>query len=644
MTCRRLAVTAAAAVAAAILLLLGVPPLTAAQQGGAAADSDARVAALRRTLDSHPANFNAALELATTLHQLDHAAPNGGKRVPEAAAAYRRAAQLAASPAARAYVNSNLGALLLAGGRVGEAADAMHETLALARQLDMQRSDLYVGTLFNLAKAEQQLGRQEASQALMGQVLELADGVAGGTYLKAWAALKAPSPAQLKEMAACARYLRRKRTGVDEAGLSGRQRTAWHELQARWSWLDGLSEADQSWIGFGLFHAYQQAGRFEDAWRALHEANQLQDRAAPYDPAQDDANTAAILAMFQPPKPASADPAEATYAALMRGAAGFSGGPTRPIFVVGMPRSGSTLVEQILASHSQVWGAGEDTALAPLLPDLLAVLRGGGEVRAAEIQEVGLRYQAEMRGRVPPERAESVVWIVDKMLRNMWNVGFIAMMLPDACILHAARHPADAALSCYAQPFEGRGTPWASNLTAIAHQVELVQRLADHWDVVLPGRVLHVRYEDLIRDQQRTTRRMLQHCGIPWEPGVLDFYTTQRTVATASLAQVRQRLYADSVLQYRRYAAHLAPLLSPMRHWILRYEREAGLESSAALLAEVLGGGEAQQQQQQQQQAAGGPGSSSGSSSGSSRGGSRGGGTSGGPVSRGDKEKARDEL
>jgi uncharacterized membrane protein YgcG len=142
---------------------------------------------------------------------------------------------------------------------------------------------------------------------------------------------------------------------------------------------------------------------------------------------------------------------------------------------------------------------------------------------------------------------------------------------------------------------------------------------------------------------------MLQHCGIPWEPGVLDFHTTQRMVATASLAQVRQRLYADSVLRYRRYAAHLAPLLSPLRPWILRYERDAGLESSAALLAEVLGGGEAQQQQQQQQQqAAGGPGSSSGSSSGSSRGGSTGGstggGTSGGPVSRGDKEKARDEL
>jgi hypothetical protein len=100
------------------------------------------VAALRRTLDSHPADFNAALELATTLHQLDHAAPNGGKRVPEAAAAYRRAAQLAASPAARSYVTSNLGALLLAGGRVVEAAEAMHETLALARQLNMQRSDL----------------------------------------------------------------------------------------------------------------------------------------------------------------------------------------------------------------------------------------------------------------------------------------------------------------------------------------------------------------------------------------------------------------------------------------------------------------------------------------------------------------------
>jgi hypothetical protein len=165
----------------------------------------------------------------------------------------------------------------------------------------------------------------------------------------------------------------------------------------------------------------------------------------------------------------------------------------------------------------QVWGAGEDTALAPLLPDLLAVLQGGGEIEAARIAAVGGRYIKEMRERLPPERA-GARWFVDKMLRNAWwvvrcfggallrcvcllncrraatpalhalstlepqstramlawpqpvrccrNLGFIAMMLSDACIIHAARHPADTGLSCYAQPFEGRGTPWASNLTS----------------------------------------------------------------------------------------------------------------------------------------------------------------------------------
>ncbi|PSC69236.1 sulfotransferase [Micractinium conductrix] len=592
--CRALAAAALLAAAAVAAAVVAGQPDAAAARGGL----EAEVATARAAAAAAPDSFEAQLALAGALHRADHAAPNGGKRVPDAAAAYRRAAALApggpASPAA-AYVLSNLGALLLSGGRVGEAGEVMNATLALAESLGMQRSDVYVGTLFNLAKAEQQRGEQERSQALLLQVVESARGVAGASFLKAWAGLKSFSPEQLAEMEEIQRYLRRARQGpVDEAALSRGERHAWQALQARWGWLGALSPADQSWFNFALWAAYQQAGRHEEAWQALAEGNALQDAAAPFDPAQDTGNVAAIVRMFQPPKPSSADPGDAFYAALMRGEAGFRDPPgLRPIFVVGMPRSGSTLVEQILASHSQVWGAGEDTALAPLLPDLLAVLHApSGQVEASNIAAVGARYIADMRGRVPSDRPEAR-WVVDKMLRNMWHIGFIAMMLADPCILHATRHPADAGLSCFAQPFEGRGTPWANNLTHIAQQLELVQRLADHWDAALPGRVMHVRYEDLIRDQEGTTRAMLAHCGIPWEPSVLSFHTTQRTVATASLAQVRQRLYSSSMLRWRRYARQLAPLLRPLRSAILRYEREAGLESSAALLAEVLDTGAA---------------------------------------------------
>ncbi|KAI7835611.1 hypothetical protein COHA_010488, partial [Chlorella ohadii] len=399
----------------------------------------------------------------------------------------------------------------------------------------------------------------------------------------------------------------------DERSLSASRAAAWRALRQRWGWLDGLSAVDRSWMYWGAFHAYQQEGRYDSAWKALHEGNALQDAAQPYDPQQDEALTRSIMRMFQPPKRGSSDAAEAYYAALLQGAGGHRDARFRPVFVVGLPRSGSTLIEQVLASHSQVWGAGEDTALAPLLPELLAVLNSQGNVEASRIAAVGRKYADEMWARLPPERQQGggssssggtsssgsaggsaggsqgqVRWVVDKMLRNWWHVGFIAMMLPDACIVHAVRHPADAGLSCYAQPFEGRGTPWASNLSHIAHQIQLVHRLGEHWDAVLPGRVLHLRYEDLVRDQEAASRRLLAHCGIPWEPAVLRFHETQRTVATASLAQVRQRLYGSSVGRWRHYARQLAPLLRPLRQLILRYEQQAGLDSSEQLLAQVL--------------------------------------------------------
>ncbi|PRW33326.1 serine threonine- kinase receptor R831 [Chlorella sorokiniana] len=621
-----------AAAATLALLAAAVAPQAAAEPAGVA-ELEGRAGQLRAALAAHPSSFEAALELASTLHQLDHSAPNGGKRVPEAAAAYRRAAELAPQAAARAAVLSNLAALLLAGGRVAEAAEVMTSTLALARELGMEQSELYVGTLFNLAKAEQQLGRQEAAQRLLREVLRRSKGVAGATYTKAWAALKQFTPEERRELEEAVRYLRRSARGVDESSLSASRAAAWRSLRQRWGWLDGLGAVDRSWIFWGAFHAFQQEGRYDLAWRALHEGNSLQDAAQPYDPQQDETLTQSIMRMFQPPKRGSADPADAYYAALMQGAGGHRDPRFRPIFVAGLPRSGSTLIEQVLASHSQVWGAGEDTALAPLLPELLAVLNSQGNVEASRIAAVGRKYADEMWARLPPERQQGrdgssngggsgssssgdggqdqVRWIVDKMLRNWWHIGFIAMMLPDACIVHAVRHPADAGLSCFAQPFEGRGTPWASNLSHIAHQIQLVHRLGEHWDAVLPGRVLHVRYEDLVRDQEATTRRLLDHCGIPWQDAVLRFHETQRTVATASLAQVRQRLYSSSVGRWRRYARQLAPLLRPLRQLIARYERQAGLDSSEQLMAEVLEGSADEQR--------GGSGSSGGGSGGAMR-------------------------
>ncbi|KAI7842753.1 hypothetical protein COHA_003502, partial [Chlorella ohadii] len=250
---------AAAAAAVVVLLAAAAAPQVAAAAAGVA-ELEARAGQLRSAVAAHPSSFEAALELASTLHQLDHSAPNGGKRVPEAAAAYRRAAELAPQLEARAAVLSNLAALLLAGGRVDEAGQVMNSTLELARELGMEHSELYVGTLFNLAKAEQQLGRREAAQALLRDVLQRSKGIAGASYTKAWAALKQFSPEERRELQEGIRYLRRSAKGVDERSLSASRAAAWRALRQRWGWLDGLSAVDRSWMYWGAFHAYQQEG------------------------------------------------------------------------------------------------------------------------------------------------------------------------------------------------------------------------------------------------------------------------------------------------------------------------------------------------------------------------------------------------
>eukprot|EP00887_Chlorella_sp_A99_P000461 scaffold17.g461.t1 len=522
----------------------------------------AKVNSLRLELQRKPNDFLALFELASALHALDFRHPDGGSRVPEAERLYRRAARLAPQRKQKAAINSNLGALLLSAGRLQAALEVINVTLEEAEALGMQKTEVYVGSLFNSAKVYLQLGRDAEANAALARVVLAAKGVSGPSYLKGWAAMKTFTPEQVAEMEAATKYMRLQKKGVKEERLSTPKFVWWQQQKEEWDFLDGIALTDEAWVYYSLYRAYQALG-----W----------DGAVQYDRAHEERITRGIQALFQPAQPDSADPKHVFYRRL---------DPT-PIFVVGMPRSGSTLIEQILASHSQVWGAGEDTQLAPLVPQVIQLLQRGGEINAADIAAVGRRYVAEMRARLPAEH-KGVRWIVDKMLRNAWNVGFIQMMLPDACILHAERHPADTGLSCFAQPFEGRGTPWASNLTNIAHQMQLLQSMMDHWDRVLPGKVLHVRYCDLVRDQEGTTRRILEHCGIPWEDSVLRFHETKRQVSTASVSQVRQALYFSSVGRWRHYARGLVPLLLPLWPQIQAYEAETGLESSATLLEELV--------------------------------------------------------
>ncbi|KAL4458332.1 hypothetical protein ABPG75_013197 [Micractinium tetrahymenae] len=255
------------------------------------------------------------------------------------------------------------------------------------------------------------------------------------------------------------------------------------------------------------------------------------------------------------------------------GSAGAGGGggsrEMRAIFVTGLPRSGSTLIEQILASHPEVFGAGEHTVMRPVATRVQELLEAGnGSVDPSLLAQLRRRYLSGMRAQ-------------------------------DACIVHAVRHPADAALSAFQQSFYPHKVPWSFNLSTIASNVAAHHELMAHWDAAFPGRVLHLHYAHMVADQEGSTRRLAQHCGLPWHDVMLRFYETDRSVQTASQLQVKKPIYSSSLDKWHAYKEGLAPLLLQLRETILRYEQQAGLPSSKQLLDELAAQASAAAEQQQ---------------------------------------------
>ena len=249
------------------------------------------------------------------------------------------------------------------------------------------------------------------------------------------------------------------------------------------------------------------------------------------------------------------------------------GHPSRlPVFVLGMPRSGSTLIEQILSSHPLVHGAGEIDAVAKTMGGMrwpgwgYRIQASDGTIRTAEppkpparyFRELGAAYVKELRRYHP--RAER---IVNKMPGNYMQIGLIELCLPKATIFHSVRDPVDNCLGYYRVMF-GTANETSYDLGLIGQHYRLYRRIMEHWQRVLPGRVIDVVYEDLVADPERQIRRIIEACGLPWNDACLRFYENQRPVKTASLNQVRQPIYAGAVQRWRRYAKHLGPLFEAL--------------------------------------------------------------------------------
>jgi len=224
-----------------------------------------------------------------------------------------------------------------------------------------------------------------------------------------------------------------------------------------------------------------------------------------------------------------------------------------PVFVVGMPRSGTSLVEQIAASHPDVHGAGELRDI-----DNIATALGSASWQPDPIINAALKYLDRLRA-----LDGSASRVIDKLPANVDHLGLIATLLPSARVILCRRDPRDTCLSCFFQQFSV-GNLFSYDLTHCGrHQVH-TDRLITHWLNVLPLRMLQVRYEDLIADLEGQSRRIISFLGLPWNPACLDFHRTQRTVQTASAWQVRQPIYTRSVGRWRNYERHLSSLFKAL--------------------------------------------------------------------------------
>jgi hypothetical protein len=472
----------------------------------------------------------AAADLSALLDAAAAAVSAG--RLDQAAALYRKAERRAPQDVRAAY---SLAVLDLRRGRVAAAAERLQAVV---------RSEPGLFTAWhNLGAASQQLRRWDAAAEAYGRAVALRADAAESRHglATALAALGRIDEAVAHHRVLAGQPATRWRAltriallepaALDDAALAEMRRAAS---------AAGLDEETRIGLWFALGEGLDARGRQDEGFEAYVAGNALK-RAAlgPAVEAAARANAAAADAVV------THYPAQAFADARKRGHPS-----TAPIFVVGFPRSGSTLIEQVLASLPGVQALGETGAVSALAADAART----PPRRLAE------RYLDAMRAEGWDGRSR----FVDKTLENYLHVGLIARMFRDAVILHSVRDPAATGFACFRQLFAS-GNETLYGLADIAAEFRRYRSLMDHWAKVLPGRVAEVRYEDLVANPDAQIRRLVTElAGLPWDSVALRFFEREGPVATASAMQVRKPIYSSSVDRWRRHAAALQPLLEAL--------------------------------------------------------------------------------
>ncbi len=322
----------------------------------------------------------------------------------------------------------------------------------------------------------------------------------------------------------------------------------------------GIALVDRLHLCFALGKAFEDRGEHQASWTFYERGNALKRSESKYAPEITEDNTARQKRVCTP--------------AFFEARAGWGDPRPDPIFVLGLPRSGSTLIEQILASHSRVEGTLELSNVQRIMLDIQGPGPEGErprypdaltELSASEVRALGARYLAETQA----YRTDRP-YFIDKMPNNFRHIGLIGLMLPNARIIDARRDPMSCCFSNLKQLY-AQGQEFAYSADDIARYYRTYLELMRHWDEAVPGRVLRVQHEDVVNDLEGSVRRILDYCGLPFEQACIDFHQTRRAVRTPSSEQVRQPIFRDGLDQWGHYEPWLGDLKAALGDALTTY-------------------------------------------------------------------------